>query len=626
MSTPGKIPLKVPGGGTLLNPFVVEEEDENEEAVLLYGQIKSSDEEEEEAPLLPDYKPEVHPPGDFRGTTKLIYLSRNDIKALLSHIPPTKACLKDVVFNLYHSPITNIEEISKILAEWYLQKVENDIKDLRIASIPYQYTPLNTWIFNLIDLIPSCRTCNRIIENYMVNQVNIQCSIDTSDLDTLPDLISKKGYARKTGNGICAGDFISDLRRNAAYISSHPEMYVYKVRQVGYRRCSLVLYTPSEFQSRMKSMQLGVLRNGKKQKKITAWDVLIEGENLKFITFESITFYCQRPEVFSFFQRYEFDILPQCDEDALAMYTSHVYNIICSRSDEVYMYLMSWIAYIFQHPNGKTGTSIILIGAEGCGKNSFTNPICKLLGEYGDPNVLMENLTSEFNSLYLFKKLLVVNEKKDDRKNPTVKRKKPDMDVLKSIITEGTITIRRKYKDPITVENTTNLIFLSNHFDPIIIEEGDRRYLVIQCSSDVVNNIEYFAKFRKECDTDEFYQNLLTYFVSLDVSNWIPQKIPNTEAKDAIVSLNQNLFKIFIQDHLDQFRVGFEIVESFEVFKSWCRDNSYFGRGKSEYCHGILAFCQISKPWNGGTNRKQYYKIRKDAEHHFVFPKEEPKK
>lgn len=118
--------------------------------------------------------------------------------------------------------------------------------------------------------------------------------------------------------------------------------------------------------------------------------------------------------------------------------------------------------------------------------------------------------------------------------------KKIDYERLKSLITENTIEIHKKRRDATQEENLTNFIFILINFAPIKIEEGDRRYVVIE-TSHVVPSKEYFENLHKTF-TDDFYRNLLCMFLNVDISQWDKTNIPMTAAKETVIEKIQNNF------------------------------------------------------------------------------------
>jgi hypothetical protein len=64
-----------------------------------------------------------------------------------------------------------------------------------------------------------------------------------------------------------------------------------------------------------------------------------------------------------------------------------------------------------------------------------------------------------------------------------------------------------------------NLIMVTNNDFPIKIEANDRRYVVCRCKAAHRDDVEYFTSLSNGFTT-EFYNNLFTYFMTRNISDW----------------------------------------------------------------------------------------------------------
>jgi len=78
---------------------------------------------------------------------------------------------------------------------------------------------------------------------------------------------------------------------------------------------------------------------------------------------------------------------------------------------------------------------------------------------------------------------------------------------IKSIISDEKININKKGQPHRQCDNVANLIFVSNNTVPVIIEQGDRRYVVSRVNGKYKGNYEFFAQFCNGLDT-QFYEAL----------------------------------------------------------------------------------------------------------------------
>jgi hypothetical protein len=224
---------------------------------------------------------------------------------------------------------------------------------------------------------------------------------------------------------------------------------------------------------------------------------------------------------------------------------------------------------IIQNPTCKLETAVQLIGEHGIGKNVFTNVLCTLLGSYAEENICdIEHLTGTFNDIIENKKLLILNEiaavdgDKYRYKNKT-----------KTIITEKKISINKKFLPIRTILNVANIISISNHYICLILESGDRRWFVLLVSDKYQQDKVYFEKLTKQCN-NEFYSNLLTYFMTRDLKGFQHRDIPMTIEKQTMIDASKGPYETFVDKRFEDI-VDVTGPELRELFDQFLRDYKY---------------------------------------------------
>jgi len=137
-----------------------------------------------------------------------------------------------------------------------------------------------------------------------------------------------------------------------------------------------------------------------------------------------------------------------------------------------YEYIMNWLAHIVQRPGVKTLTALCLHGEEGCGKGIIMELMKKIIGhEYFIVVYKKKDITGDFNGSLYGKLVCFIDEMAftDNR---------DQSDLLKKLITENTILIEKKHKEPIEFKNTMNVVFASNHEHMVPAGIASRRYVV----------------------------------------------------------------------------------------------------------------------------------------------------
>ena len=549
---------------------------------------------------------------DFDMNYSLIKLGREDLVTLLSFFEPTYDNFDKCIKYLFKSPYKQ-DFIEEFVVGWYCQGEYNYASTIRNFSNEY-YTPekSNNWFFRIVnELHPKQR--NYILEKYFNTTIDTSAPFDISSPITFYTIKKEKDYRLRKGIGIRVGDFLTDLKQVAIYVEN-ADIFILKKKSPLLRKAEIKFFTPGQFKTKLNSLKLGVYGKGSKMKEITAWKILSHGSNMNAITVQDMCFYQEGENIFNIFQGYEYDeIEGEIDLRIIMPFINHIHDVICNNNEDAYRYLISWLAYLFKNPGGKTETAIVLTGMQGCGKNTFTNVICHLLGTYANDNATINDITGKFNNAILYKKLIICNEVKS-----YIANKVYDGDRMKTLITENTIDINMKFHDSLHQENIANFILISNNFAPIKIEEGDRRYFVLEVSSEHIHDQEYFQNILNSL-TDEFYSNFLTFLMRIDISGWDRFNIPLTPAKKAIMEFSKSPYSTFIQYTISSFIRGFEKVSAFKTYKDWCNENGYIIGNVQNFRLGLLQYCE-EKNIRLQNKKVNIYKLKEECRTHFRIP------
>lgn len=274
-----------------------------------------------------------------------------------------------------------------------------------------------------------------------------------------------------------------------------------------------------------------------------------EGKNKNWLMKRDIKFYSEDRDIFSYFRGYSWKLLESPNAEVLSKYLTHIKEVICDNNGALYEYILNWIAYILQHPDLKNGTALVLTGKEGAGKNAFTDVINELLKPHSIRNVSnVEHITGRFNDTLESMKLIVCNELSSAESNKSL-----NSDALKTLITENTIRIEQKGIPARTAENLCNFIFLSNHFDPIRISQDGRRYVMTEVSARRAGNTDYFKALFDSFKQPSFYDELYTFFMKRDISEYMSNVIPMTAAKKEIKELAKSPYQLFYERYYRRF-------------------------------------------------------------------------
>jgi len=128
---------------------------------------------------------------------------------------------------------------------------------------------------------------------------------------------------------------------------------------------------------------------------------------------------------------------------------------------------------------------------------------------------------------------------------------------LKPLITQPTVSINKKYAKHREVPNTANFIFFTNHSDAIPMDEGERRYHVVQRTQPK----------REQSYYDELWSwsmnNLgviMNWLLKRNLSKFSADKAPPlTDAKRDMIEASRPIIETEIKEMIDDFTGPFEL-------------------------------------------------------------------
>ncbi len=199
----------------------------------------------------------------------------------------------------------------------------------------------------------------------------------------------------------------------------------------------------------------------------------------------------------------------------------HIREVICCGNEEIFEYVISWMAKAVQKPGEQANTAIALRGGQGTGKGAFVRGFGALFGVHFIHLDSTRHLTGNFNA-HLHNAILVFA---DEAAWPG---DKAGLGALKRLITEPTLSIERKGHDIFSVPNVVHLLLASNEEWSVPAAMDERRFVVLDVDKGHQNNTAYFAALEDELHNGglaAMLRDLLDYQISIDL-----RIIPKTEA------------------------------------------------------------------------------------------------
>lgn len=201
--------------------------------------------------------------------------------------------------------------------------------------------------------------------------------------------------------------------------------------------------------------------------------------------------------VFNLWRSWKYDGTPtDAEEDwpeECNLFCLHLYDVVCRGNDEYFQYLLLWIADLLNNPWRNNEVALVMYGPHGSGKDFVADCLADLLDPYSVILDKPKQLTGNFNA-HLFHTCLVVAQEAffaGDR---------AQADTLKSNITTSRMLYEPKGFNAFMGTKCWRLIMTSNHFHVLNVEEGDRRYFVLEVDGGPARNknMEYHGAMRDE--------------------------------------------------------------------------------------------------------------------------------
>lgn len=265
------------------------------------------------------------------------------------------------------------------------------------------------------------------------------------------------------------------------------------------------------------------------------------------------------------------------------LFMQHVRSNLCHDSDELFKYVVGWMAYAVQHPDEPGHVAIVLRGRKGTGKGRFANVFGALFGRHFLRITNSKHLIGSFNAHLRDCVVLFADEAfaADNRQHESV---------LKTLITEDYGFTEGKGANARQTTNHLHIIMASNEDWVVPASSDERRYLMLDVADDHLQDLDYFRAIDKEQSAGG-REALLHYLMNYDLSEYEPRKVPRTAAlmDQQIRSLGTEAAWWFhkLQDGEilegegwpDEIRV-YDIVENFAVFAQRAREAATSDLGK----------------------------------------------
>ena len=263
-------------------------------------------------------------------------------------------------------------------------------------------------------------------------------------------------------------------------------------------------------------------------------------------------------------------------------------SYLCSaeaKGEEIYRWVLCWMAYPLQHPGAKMASAIVMHGPQGTGKSTIWQCLAKIYADYA--TVLNQRgLEDRFNSDWVDSKLFLLAEEVVTRAEMWHIKNE-----LKELITGEWIRVNPKNIAAYRQRNQVNMVLLSNEHQPLPIDNDDRRHCVIYTPPALSE--AYYDDVFLEIENGGV-EALYDYLLNLDIEGFHPKKRPPmTEAKRALIDLSSPSEIRFMHDWASG-DLGLPLcparsTDVYAAYLRWCRLNGEQRPRPSNQFHGAIS-------------------------------------
>ena len=257
---------------------------------------------------------------------------------------------------------------------------------------------------------------------------------------------------------------------------------------------------------------------------------------------------------------------------------------LCSgepNSREVFHWMLCWMAYPLQHPGAKLKSAVVIHGPQGSGKSMVFESYARIYGEYGV--VLNQGaIEDRFNADWVERKLFVLADEIVARSEMHHLK-----NLLKTLITGEWVRVNPKNVAAHRERNHMNIVFASNEAQPVVLENDDRRHLVIWTPPKL--GPDFYAEVMAEIESGGVAA-LRDFLLAYDTGEFRPWTLPPmTHAKQDLIDVSSDSVDRFLREWQDLDIAGVPFCpcgssDLYRLYLRWCRENGErFPRSSAQF-------------------------------------------
>jgi hypothetical protein len=298
---------------------------------------------------------------------------------------------------------------------------------------------------------------------------------------------------------------------------------------------------------------------------------------------------------------------PKEVQEKVNLFLDYIKEILAKGVEEVYTYIINWLAYMCQ--GYKNDSALVLkTSAKGVGKSTLPEMFRQyVLGNKLCLQSSSEPLKSKFNQILGGKLLVYFEELETFGASEWISVSS----VLKRQITSSVITLEKKGQEAYQTDNINNYMLITNHD----IGDEERRYFVMDISTERIGDKEYWNRLYDNCFNEEVGYALFCYLKEIDVKHFKSQTFPITKAK--LESISKRLiseYDFLKQEFIKQNRgileennkTGIKLTDLYEMYEVYCKEKNKRVSKKEDFTRALREIKLEPKKGTNGYLRYSY--------------------
>lgn len=289
----------------------------------------------------------------------------------------------------------------------------------------------------------------------------------------------------------------------------------------------------------------------------------------------------ENPEVFTIPIQLQYQKGEASDVD-ISLFNELV-SIVCSHKQPLIDYTLNWLAHLMQKPFDLPGVGLIFTGSKGVGKDTLWDFFMEfVIGQIYSFNYTDTKMFFEKHDTNLMNKFLIKLEEADS------KVCLENANILKGRITGSSLTFNPKNSKSIKAENYTRYVLTTNGTCPVETSNGERRFVIIPCSSEKKGDRDYWNKIRDIMFNNAFGCAVAKMLLEKDLQGFDVRKLPENDYQEAVLDSRKSSEDKFIEAWNGDESTSSDL---YKKYTDYCTENDLqFIPNSNSFCKALVRF------------------------------------